>query len=994
MVFERGVSGKPKQVTTEETTPVIIIPPQTSSRQLTPQQQHQLEQQQQQTENKVIDIRTTEEKQPVQQPEKKPITTGGSVPINVKEPSHDTSVQPTPVPERLPPGKVRDLVTGRIIDKPSWTEEERAYYKFSSGGPVQKAGIVFGAAMKNPVDFFGETPKFIYSAVSGDREKAQIGYFNNFLGKEIRAAQNVKTPWDVGMFMMESPFVSIPAFSGAMYGLGYAKGIGGAAKVAATGIERAMGLYFGSEVVKGGVQAYEQGNLPGYAYKTGLYAVGIAAMGGAFSKEGEISGFAKYKMGRMKDAYGLAKERFYMERLAEAKQLNSSYPSTFDVKAVLGESQGVRFQNAMVELKGQRIKPGLAGSSALSTYVKDMNIIPKDIDIHIPMVLRVRSPIGEGMKIQSPVTRVSNVPKVESVFKSHGIDMSKLDIHDMMQPGTEFNTRGIGTTDAFVKTAKGSVFERQMSFSELATRNIKEMMVPEHTLRGKDFIRVADVAAQEFDTTMEMKPSSYAKMLEKKGLVDLFHLKIGKPSPRLEYIVEEPDALGVMIHSRDKNVLIKPELGIKRFLLPNERQVTYAHELIHLEPYLQTGVAGSEAEAYGLEATKSFYKPMTSVELWKYQPELKPGTYEMIGPSYYDTHPLEAPKAKFTPLERLIRKYGAPLTTKDLYKTPPDFTKPTVQAAEQFRPQLLKGPAPIPAWAKGVKFFSSLAALSVKPMRYDYLFTSLGAGAIKTTYPSYKEDTVKYPSRYTTLTMKYTVTPTKNTYPEYYNPDDYIPPAPKTPYIRENPPSYPKYPPVPPGTPKSYPPYKPEYDITTSPPPVPPTQKILNTSDMFLKRKNREEKPGYDVYIKDRTYVHGKKRYAERWKKANTTPLSENAALSLGGTAVDQSAAASFKIRPTSSKAGRLKIGVDPWGMLSQKFYRNKKGTYIESTGNRIDSPGEIRGISALGWIANQNKMTRSLTPARIHYKAPGRMRTVNAVYSVDVDKITRGMGF
>jgi len=149
---------------------------------------------------------------------------------------------------------------------------------------------------------------------------------------------------------------------------------------------------------------------------------------------------------------------------------------------------------------------------------------------------------------------------------------------------------------------------------------------------------------------------------------------------------------------------------------------------------------------------------------------------------------------------------------------------------------------------------------------------------------------------------------------------------------------------------------------------------------------------GYNVYVKDRSYVHGKKRYAESWKKANTTPLSEEAALSLGGTAVDQSAAASFKIRPTEGKAKTLKIGVDPWGVLSGKFY-NKKGVYIESTTNRIDSPGEIKGISALGWIAKQRRTMFNPSPTRIDFKTQGTTKTSGVYQMPDFNKIMRGVG-
>ena len=121
-------------------------------------------------------------------------------------------------------------------------------------------------------------------------------------------------------------------------------------------------------------------------------------------------------------------------------------------------------------------------------------------------------------------------------------------------------------------------------------------------------------------------------------------------------------------------------------------------------------------------------------------------------------------------------------------------------------------------------------------------------------------------------------------------------------------------------------------------------------------KKKQRFKQGFDVFVKERSYVKGRKRYPERWRKVNTNPLSMHDALSLGGSAVDNSAAASFKIKPMSNKKARpLKIQVSDWNMLDYKFYK-KGNTYIEGTNNRIDSQGEIMGISAKGWLANQKK--------------------------------------
>ena len=154
---------------------------------------------------------------------------------------------------------------------------------------------------------------------------------------------------------------------------------------------------------------------------------------------------------------------------------------------------------------------------------------------------------------------------------------------------------------------------------------------------------------------------------------------------------------------------------------------------------------------------------------------------------------------------------------------------------------------------------------------------------------------------------------------------------------------------------------------------------------------DKESQQGFNVYIKDRTYVHGKQTLSEKWKKANTSPLSETQALSLGATAVDQSAAASFRIRQAEGQAKPLKIPVNPWGMLSSKFYK-RDGTYIESTGSRIDSSGEVKGISALGWIANQQRSIQAM-PSR-QYKEPSiDMGLASRTIKVDYSHLLRGAG-
>lgn len=874
-------------------------------------------------------------------------TTGGYVPMGAPKAGEQVTPYEKYIGElskiqQAPRGAIIGSSTPIIISQVSPSKQE--YEKFSKLSPIEKYVKILGTASHNPIDFFGETPKFIYSTLTSDKEKSQQGYWDNFLYKEIERMNLVKSPLDRILYSVESPFTQAALFAGGTYTAGYMKGLGGAAKTVATNVERALGGYFTTEIVKGGAESYQSGNLSSYLYRTGLTIGLTAGLGIGYAQKGELAGFRKYELSKLMTPEAKAQLQTQFKAADIAVDLSSKGAKVFDPATVLGKEQGLRFAEAMTDIKAQKITASLQGSGSLGTFIELTKPV-HDIDIGIKQSIKIRSPISSEFKLQKPVEYVSDIPRVESIFKDYGLDMSKFDIHDIARVGSEFNTRGIGFAETPIRTPKGSVFDYQMRLSELNLRSIKETIAPEHTLRGKDWVRAIDVATQKYN------------------------------------------------------------------------------------------------------------KPGLTETLSKYKPELKEGTYEMIGPSYYQRYPFEAPKSEFTFFERIIRKYGEPLTTKDLYREIPssaDFMK-----AEPFRPQFISEGMKTPDWAKGVKFYSSMIPAGVKGTKYDSLFPSLGAGVIRVnysstlqtktmsiipasktpTYPSgYTKDfstilsggtsfytpdiykptmpirsyppsipsidyTSSYPSTKTPYTPGYTPsTPYTPTYtpPKYTPTPPYIPSAPTY-----TPPYTPSTPTIPytPSTPKQgYTPYTP-YTPTYTPPPTEITPRIPDYSG---RGREKTHEPGYNVYIKDRSYVEGKKKYRERWVKANSTPLTEGAAMSLGATAVDQSAAASFRITQSEGKPGLLKIGVEPWNILSSKFY-HKKGTYIESTQSRIDSTGEIQGISALGWIANQRRAytpsmptTRMpiVKPLRIDYGTPQATRTTKTMYTLpNIDKILRGVG-
>jgi len=112
---------------------------------------------------------------------------------------------------------------------------------------------------------------------------------------------------------------------------------------------------------------------------------------------------------------------------------------------------------------------------------------------------------------------------------------------------------------------------------------------------------------------------------------------------------------------------------------------------------------------------------------------------------------------------------------------------------------------------------------------------------------------------------------------------------------------------------------------------------------------------GYDVYVKERSMFHGKITKPTTFKKVNTTALTKDKALSLGATIADNTAAISFKIKPTKEKPTKSLISTKSFKSLEHKFTK-KNNVYIEKNKHRLDTPGEQRNISLLGRQSKKKK--------------------------------------
>jgi hypothetical protein len=130
--------------------------------------------------------------------------------------------------------------------------------------------------------------------------------------------------------------------------------------------------------------------------------------------------------------------------------------------------------------------------------------------------------------------------------------------------------------------------------------------------------------------------------------------------------------------------------------------------------------------------------------------------------------------------------------------------------------------------------------------------------------------------------------------------------------------------------------------------PTPPTMNRRITSKP--KTEKREEfEPAYNTFVKQKG----------NWLKVNKPGELNciNTATDLGIRVTDNTSARSFKVSKAPGTA-KTKTFLKP---NLYKFYKPGKsakltGAWIEKSKHLIDTPGEIQGISAKGWITNRNR--------------------------------------
>ena len=145
------------------------------------------------------------------------------------------------------------------------------------------------------------------------------------------------------------------------------------------------------------------------------------------------------------------------------------------------------------------------------------------------------------------------------------------------------------------------------------------------------------------------------------------------------------------------------------------------------------------------------------------------------------------------------------------------------------------------------------------------------------------------------------------------------------------------------GLPKQGPSQSPFLEYTYRPPrtKIPPFP-------MEKRRSGRAEK-GFNVFVRSRG----------KWLKLSDKALSRSSALSFGARAVEGSSAATFSIR-SAGKRVRSKSKGTNYFLKAQGRFRSKKGggknTFVEKSKYRINTAGELTGITAKGWAAKRKR--------------------------------------
>jgi hypothetical protein len=124
-------------------------------------------------------------------------------------------------------------------------------------------------------------------------------------------------------------------------------------------------------------------------------------------------------------------------------------------------------------------------------------------------------------------------------------------------------------------------------------------------------------------------------------------------------------------------------------------------------------------------------------------------------------------------------------------------------------------------------------------------------------------------------------------------------------------------------------------------------------AEFNLKGKDKitQKQQGYDVLVREKG----------KFVKVNKKPKPFNRAWNLGASVTDNTSAATFKLE----KSGMTDLPETFKNQFLKQKFSEKNGKYIEKNKHRIDTPGEIQGITVKGWLAQKTSIFKLVEEKR-----------------------------
>lgn len=155
--------------------------------------------------------------------------------------------------------------------------------------------------------------------------------------------------------------------------------------------------------------------------------------------------------------------------------------------------------------------------------------------------------------------------------------------------------------------------------------------------------------------------------------------------------------------------------------------------------------------------------------------------------------------------------------------------------------------------------------------------------------------------------------------------------------------------------------------VTVTPPVVTPITIIPLAPPQLTKEEIKKLAPNmfalqaYNVYVKPTQWRDGKRiSYEGPNIPLSKFGLNEDDARSLGAHHIDNNPKATFVVKPVEGKVHKLRKKTPHWSTTVFERYLNSKGFSVELSEHRIDSPGELEGITMKGIAANKRKARKS----------------------------------